>query len=159
MERTDAIEKTGPKGNWLVVMGTYGRYIARTEMTKAEVSEAHAKGGVLRAEEAFELFSQLNVQTMQHPVTQEPVQQVGKMNLAVRIDASCFPLKINFSLYGTMVYWLEDLNQSDSIAYQDILRGAHDTADGWAKARAQNNSGLATASRMPANIPPPGKRA
>ncbi len=161
MERTEStVEKTGPKGNWLVITGTFGRYIVRTQMTRAEVAKAFKENEPLIAEEAFEFTSQLQLGRAPHPtIPGAAADTVGKLNIAYRPDATCYPVPIEFPLQNTLRYWLDDLNQSDASVYKDIIRQAVSCGDGWASQRAENNSGVKLAASMPVGVPqPPGGR-
>lgn len=143
-------EKTGAKGNWLVISGSFGRYIVRTEMSREEVREARKVGGPLLAKEAFEFSSQ--VQIGQAPSPTDPrmvVPTVGKMNLVYRVDATCYPLDMEFPVQNSLIYWLDDLHQSDAPTYKDLLTNAVKMGEGWAAQRSENRSGVKLASAMP----------
>lgn len=160
MERAGSSEKTGTKGSWLVIKGPFGRFIIRSEVKKAELSMELSKGGAIPVLDAFEFISEVQVQQGQHP--QDPsrmVQHIAKVNLVTRVDACCYDLPMQFSLHGCMVYWLDDLNSSDAIAYKELIQNAVHTAKGWASHRAEKTAGVQLASTMPTGVPIPGGRA
>lgn len=160
MERTDAntpLEKTGPKGSWLVVVGPAGRYIGLTESTRDEVGRIHDSGNTIKFTDAFEFTSQLQVNQVPDPSNpRQAAIQIGKMNLAYRIDAAMFPVPVTLSLRGTMIYWLDDLKEPDAAIYKDLIQGAVRMADGWHRERVKSTTGVEVATSIPRGVPMPG---
>ena len=147
MERAEEpTEKTGTKGSWYVIVSHAGRYIVRTQSTDAEVTAAHAAGKLLEIEEAFEFSSQLQIQQVPNPNNpMEPMMNIGKMNLAHRIDGTLFPVKARISLQGALVYNLNDLKEADAASYKDFITGAVNMANGWYQERVRAKTGIEVA--------------
>ena len=144
MERTEeSAEKTGPKGNWYVVTGIAGRYIVRSLKSPEEVRQIHQEGGVLDIEEAFEFTSQIQVNQVPNPHNpREAMMNVGKVNLAHRLDATLFPVQASLSLMGALVYSLDKLTDPDAATYKENIRGAVSMADSWYQERVRSKSGV-----------------
>lgn len=163
MESETITEKTGPKGEWLVVSMMGGRYIVRTEMSREAVLEAQAKGGLLKAVDCFEFMSQLQVNQIPNP--QRPndpnaaLMSIGKMNLVYRMDAMLSPMPISFALHGSVIYWLDDLTKADADSYKELIQNATKMANGWREERLRNASGIVGATSIPRATPPGGSRA
>lgn len=159
MERNEepTLEKTGTKGNWLVITGVAGKYIARTLESREEVSRAHKACSTIKLEQAFEFTSQVQVGQVADPKNPaRAMMQVGKMNLVYPLDATLFPVKGDMSLQGAFVYWCDDLTESDAPEYKDLIQGALRMASGWHQERVKNNTGVEVATAIPRGAPLPG---
>lgn len=66
---------------------------------------------------------------------------VGKLNIACRVDAMLYPVKMYFPLQGR-VYYLDDMSESDAAAYKDLIQGALRLTEGWQQGRARTSSGI-----------------
>ena len=154
MERTDTpeLEKTGPAGTWLVIIGVTGKYIVRTLKTIEEVRAIHDRNGRLDTEDCFEFISNLQVRPAMDPRTQQPMGlNFSKQTIACRIDATLFPMPLALSLFGAALYFLDDLKEGDAMAYKDIIRDAVRLGDDMHKQRVEALTGIkaAQASAIP----------
>lgn len=161
MERAEeSTEKTGIKGSWYVIVGHGERLIVRTQKTAAEVAELHDKGASLPADEVFELTSQLQIGQIPNHETQQMMMNVGKLNIAHRIDGTLFPVPNLISLTGTRIYNLDNLKEHDAVTYKEYIKGAVAMADGWYNERTATETGLIVAPSIPPGgfrgVPVPG---
>jgi len=74
---------------------------------------------------------------------------VGKFNLAHRLDATLFPTPVTLSLMGALVYPLDRLSVPDAESYKENILGAVRMADGWYQERVRTKSGVELVSSMP----------
>jgi hypothetical protein len=145
-----------------MIVGNGLRLIVRTAKTQPEVEELHDRGGALPVEEAFELTSQLQISQQPNHETQQMMMNVGKLNIAHRIDGTLFAVPARISLHGTIIYNLNDLKEHDATTYKEYIKGAIAMADGWHKERAATESGLIVAPSLPPGgfrgVPVPGMK-
>lgn len=148
MERTAVpeLEKTGITGTWLVILSISGKYIVRTLKTKEEVLAIQDRNGRLDTEDCFEFMSNLRVQPAVDPRTQQPVGlSFSKQTIACRVDATLFQMPLSLSMFGSTVYFLDDLKEGDAMAYKDIIRDAIRVGEDMHKQRVEALTGIKTA--------------
>lgn len=107
-------------------------------------------------DDAFEFTSQLQAGQVQDP--QNPTRallQVSKMNIAYRVDGMLFATRMSLTMQGTLIYWLDDLKETDAKVYKDFIQDALRMADGWHKERVKATTGLEITGQMP-RVPAPG---
>ncbi len=145
-----ATEKTGPAGTWFVIIGPFGRFIGISPTPMAEICQIHQEGGSILASDAFELSSQMAMQPVPHPTMPDvKVPSFFKQNLAFRVDAMLETAPVRFATAGTLIYFLDDLNESDATEYQELIRDAVRLGEGWRRDRLAQKSGVVAASVVP----------
>lgn len=144
MEPTSDSSTKGTEATWLVVTGISGKFICRTKSSRDDIMKTYGVGGVLTCEEVYDFAC-----PMQAEQFQGGGMRIGKAQFASRIDATTCGMPVYISLMGALLYFLDDLKETDPQMYKHTIQDASDAARVIARERARRFSGIVTATQMP----------
>lgn len=131
---------------WLCITTSAGKFIVKTAVTKKAILRKQECGESLVVEELYDYGCPIQ----EVPTGPKPGDiGIGKMHFSSRMDSTLYPCKAYISLAGSMLYFLEDLRESDGEQYKAFIQTAYNSSIAAAKQRAARNSGIITASELP----------
>ena len=145
METTASTDDTAKDAsNWIAVTTAAGKFLCKCMMSKDRILEALEEGTYVVCHEVFDYACPMQAEPM--PGGQV---QLGKANIASRLDSTLYSMPVHISSRGAMVYFLSDLKESDSAAYKLLLQRAMQSANESAKMRAAKHQNIVTTNQMP----------
>ena len=145
---TNANDGKEATGTWLVIKNSTGKYICRAEGSEDDVLDALVAGNYVVVKDVLDY--------------ETPIQarqdggggvQLAKANITTRLDSTLYSVPVRISLKGAVIYFLNDLHDSDALQYKHLIKMAIESAEASVAPRAERASGIVTASKIPPGGP------